>query len=70
MLSDVREQFNGFQSTVGDPTSREWSRGRFSRHQLQYNLGYNFFDAVRVSWNGNIRSGTAVHAAGGGRRER
>ncbi len=58
VLSDVREQFLGFSSTVGDPTSREWSSGRFSRHQFQYNLGYNFFDAVRVSWNGNIQSGT------------
>jgi hypothetical protein len=59
VLSDVREQFLGFSSTAGDPTSREWSAGRFSRHQFQYNIGYNFFDAVRVSWNGNIRSGTA-----------
>lgn len=58
VLSDVRDQFNGFESTVGDPTQREWSRGRFSRHQLQYNISYNFLDAIRVSWNGNIRSGT------------
>ncbi|MEP6551721.1 MAG: hypothetical protein ABJB95_11090, partial [Gemmatimonadales bacterium] len=29
-----------------------------SRHQIQYNIGYNFFDAVRVNWFGNFRSGT------------
>ena len=29
-----------------------------SRHQIQYNLGYNFFDAVRVNWFGSFRSGT------------
>ncbi len=59
VLADVREQFNGFNSTVDDPRARDWSRGSFfSRHQLQYSIGYNFFDAVRVSWFGNIRSGT------------
>lgn len=59
VYGNVREQFRGFQSTVADPRSIEWSRSTFdSRHQYQYTLGYNFFDAVRVSWFGNIRSGS------------
>lgn len=58
VLADVREQFLGFNSTVGSPVGTEWSRsGFFSRHQLQYTLSYNAWDAVRVSWNGNFRSG-------------
>jgi hypothetical protein len=36
----------------------EWSRGaNFSRHQIQYSLSYNAWDAVRISWFGNFRSG-------------
>jgi hypothetical protein len=58
VLSDVREQFYGFQSTVGDPTQREWARGNFSRHQIQYNLSREFFERVTLRWFGNIRSGT------------
>lgn len=58
VLTDVREQFLGFSSTVGLPTATERSPGTFfSRHQLQYSLTYNFWDAVRVSWFGNFRSG-------------
>ena len=58
VYGNVREQFRGFASTVSDPRAIEWSRSSFdSRHQMQYTLGYNFFDAVRVSWFGNIRSG-------------
>ncbi len=59
VYGNVREQFLGFQSTVADPRAIEWSRSSFdTRHQYQYTLGYNFFDAVRVSWFGNIRSGS------------
>ncbi|MCU0618198.1 MAG: hypothetical protein MUD17_14090, partial [Gemmatimonadaceae bacterium] len=58
VISDVREQFYGFQSTVGDPTQREWARGNFSRHQIQYNLSREFFERVTLRWSGNIRSGT------------
>ncbi len=58
VLSDVREQFLGFNSTVGSPVGKEWSRsGFFSRHQIQYNFSYNAWDAVRISWFGNFRSG-------------
>jgi len=58
VLADVREQFLGFNSTVGSPSGTEWSRGAFfSRHQIQYSVSYNAWDAVRISWNGNVRSG-------------
>ena len=59
VYSNVREQTRGFNSTVGNPLSVEWGRSPFdSRHQIQYNLGYNFFDAVRVNWFGSFRSGS------------
>ena len=57
-LADVREQFRGFQSTAGNPLAVDWSRSSGeSRHQLSYSVGYNFFDAVRVNWFGQLRSG-------------
>ena len=38
----------------------QWASGDFtSRHQITYTLGYNFFDAVRVSWFGRFSSGTS-----------
>jgi hypothetical protein len=59
ILASTRDQARGFASTAGDPTSVEWARSSFdSRHQISYSLGYNFFDAVRVSWFGQFRSGT------------
>ena len=67
VYGNVREQFRGFQSTVGDPRSVAWSRSGFdSRHQFQYTLGYNFFDAVRVSWFGSVRSGSPFTPLVGG----
>ncbi|MFI5257013.1 MAG: carboxypeptidase regulatory-like domain-containing protein [Gemmatimonadales bacterium] len=60
VLTDNRMQFRGFSSTVSDPTKVEWSTGDISsRHQITYNLGYNFFDAVRVNWFGRFSSGTS-----------
>jgi hypothetical protein len=57
VLSNVREMYRGFSSTVGDPRETQWGRSFMdSRHQFVYTLGYNFFDAVRVSWYGNVRS--------------
>jgi hypothetical protein len=59
VYSNLREQVRGFTNTAGNPLDVEWSRSPFdSRHQIQYNLGYNFFDAVRVNWFGSFRSGT------------
>ena len=58
VYSNVREKTRGFSSTVGNPLATEWGRSAFdSRHQISYNLGYNFFDFVRVSWFGSFRSG-------------
>ena len=58
-IADVREQYRGFQSTTGNPRDVAWSRaGGESRHQITYNLFYNFFDAVRVNWFGQVRSGS------------
>jgi len=59
VYSNVREQFRGFTSTVSNPLNKEWGRSSFdSRHQLVYNVGYNFFDFVRVNWFGSFRSGS------------
>ena len=59
MYSNVRERVRGFSSTVGNPLNAEWARSSFdSRHQIVYSVGYNFWDAVRVSWFGQFRSGT------------
>ena len=59
VYSNVREQTRGFSSTAGDPLAVEWARSPFdSRHQLVYNLGYNFFDFVRLNWFGSVRSGS------------
>jgi hypothetical protein len=58
VYSNVREQVRGFGSTVGNPFDVEWARAGFdSRHQISYNLGYNFFDFMRVNWFGWFRSG-------------
>ncbi len=60
VYANNREQFRGFTSTAGDPTAVAWGRSTFdSRHQVTYNLGYNFFDAVRVNWFGRFASGSA-----------
>jgi hypothetical protein len=59
VFADNREQSRGFNSTVGDPTTVEWTRSSFdTRHQITYSLNYNFFDAVRVNWNGRFSSGS------------
>ncbi len=59
VYSNVREQFRGFSSTAGNPLDVDWGRSSFdSRHQIVYNLGYNFFDFVRLSWFGQFRSGS------------
>ena len=58
VYSNVREQFRGFTSTVNNPLNVEWGRSSFdSRHQIVYNIGYNFFDFVRINWFGQFRSG-------------
>ena len=55
----VREQVPGFQSTAGDPFTKEWAVATTGPHQFTYNIRYNFFDYVTVNWNGQFRSGNA-----------
>lgn len=60
VASSVREQVRGFGlgTTAGNPLDVTWARSPFdSRHQVTYSLGYNFFDAIRVDWFGQLRSG-------------
>ena len=58
VYSSNKQQVRGFQNTAGNPLVVEWARASFdTRHQISYNLGYNFFDAVRVNWSGSFRSG-------------
>jgi hypothetical protein len=57
-FQDVKEQQRGFSSTVGNPLDVYWAPAtNTSRHQITYNLGYFFFRAIAVSWNGSINSG-------------
>lgn len=45
-------------STAGDPYSTQWARGdRDARHQITYNLGYTFHQAVSVTAFGRVQSG-------------
>ncbi len=55
--SRVREQFRGFNSTVGNPLTVAWGNSSSTPHQIGYSLGYNFFDFLRVNWFGQFRSG-------------
>ena len=58
VYSSNKQEVRGFQNTAGNPLLVEWARANFdTRHQISYNLGYNFFDAVRVNWSGSFRSG-------------
>jgi hypothetical protein len=58
VYSKLRERVRGFGNTAGNPLDLEWARSPFdSRHQISYNIGYNFFDAVRMNWFGSFRSG-------------
>ncbi len=58
-LTHVRAQVPGFQSTAGNPLVTEWALASNGAHQLSYMLSYNLFDYVRLSWNGQFRSGNA-----------
>ena len=54
-----RTEFSGFNSTAGNPLDAQWGRANQDwRHQIQYTLSYNFFNAVSVSWTGRFQSGT------------
>jgi hypothetical protein len=52
------QQFGGFTSTASDPRSVAWARGDFdTRHAFTYNLAFNLFDAIRLTWSGRTASG-------------
>ncbi|HVE35566.1 MAG TPA: TonB-dependent receptor, partial [Gemmatimonadaceae bacterium] len=54
-----REQVSGFSSTAGNPVDVYWARSAQGPHSFNYNLGYNLLNAVRINWNGVVRSGSA-----------
>ena len=52
-------QTRGFSSTVGNPFDVQWARGQNDwRHQIQFTLGYNIANTVRVTWYERFQSGT------------
>ena len=57
---EVVDQTRGFGggSTAGDPYLAQWARGdRDARHQITYNVGYTFRQAVSVMAFGRFQSG-------------
>lgn len=68
-IRDVRDEYLGFSSTVGDPFAKHWGNGgQFAggRHSINYNFSYNFWDYVNMSWNGSITSGSRYTPTVGG----
>jgi hypothetical protein len=56
----VVDQTRGFGNgtTSGDPYLTQWARGdRDARHQITYNVGYTFHQAVSVTAFGRVQSG-------------
>ncbi|MEO7522111.1 MAG: carboxypeptidase-like regulatory domain-containing protein, partial [Gemmatimonas sp.] len=58
-LLDLRDQFRGFSSTVGDPFASQWGRGlQPGRHQIGFGFqSIPVLDVVYVSWNVALISG-------------
>ena len=55
-VTDQTRGFNG--TTAGDPYLTQWARGdRDARHQITYNVGYTFHQAVSVTAFGRLQSG-------------
>jgi hypothetical protein len=57
-LNSVRDRTNGFTSTAGNPfdisagrSTRDW------RHEVQFDVGYNLFDTIRLFWVESFFSG-------------
>jgi hypothetical protein len=59
--SDIRDEYYGFSSTVGNPLEKRWgvSGGQFAggTHRIGYDLSYNFWDYFIVNWRGGFQSG-------------
>lgn len=59
VYSNVRDLVHGFNSTVGNPFDLAWGRSSGdSRHQLVYSAFWNPGDLLRLSWQGQFRSGS------------
>jgi hypothetical protein len=57
-LNSVRDQANGFSSTVGNPFDVTGARSAMDwRHEVQFDVGYNLFDSVRFFWIESFFSG-------------
>lgn len=64
-VEDQQRGFNG--STAGDPYLTQWARGdRDARHQITYNVGYTFHQAVSVVAFGRFQSGNPFTPMVGG----
>lgn len=58
-LSFVNDRASGFASTDGNPLGTTSARASMdSRHQVQFNVGANLFDFMRLSWTQRFSSGT------------
>ncbi|GAC1516276.1 MAG: hypothetical protein NVS1B4_10440 [Gemmatimonadaceae bacterium] len=60
VYSDVRERARGFTAgTAANPLDLEWARSVYdTRHHLVYNVSFDAWNVGRVSWFGQLRSGT------------
>lgn len=56
VYSDVREQYRGFTSTIGNPLETDWSLAAGPRHKIHYGLGFPV-GPMRLSWSGDFGSG-------------
>jgi hypothetical protein len=57
-LNSVRDHAGGFSSTTGNPFDVSSGRALFDfRHQVQFNVGYNLLDVVRLNWFETFVSG-------------
>jgi hypothetical protein len=54
---NVRDQYVGFSSTVGNPLERRWSHSQTPQHSINYSLTYNFWDYFDVMWFSQFSSG-------------
>lgn len=52
------QQFRGFTSAAGSPLDIQSGTGSGPRHDIGYQLVYNLANAVTLTWNGRITSGS------------
>lgn len=58
-LQDIRDQYRGFSSTVGNPYETQWGRGlQQGRHTIAFGFSsIPIFDVVYFTWNVGLTSG-------------